>query len=257
MANGKNMKLKNKPQEEYSKHYRFWQRQKPKIQSDFLVRPYIVKLIDDIRGKLILDAGCGEGYVSRMMARRGGRVIGVDNSPNMIRVAKIIEEREKLGIRYEVANVLNLTHLFGPNKFDVVVSVLVFPYLNENNLDKAINEVHSILKGSGQFILAIPHPFLYIIKPRTNWVKFIYGNLNYFDCRKVRIKLFDKDKKAFSTEVYHHTLEHIINSLVNNGFQLIQILEPKPSKNDLKTYSYMWGEENRRPFYLIIKAKKL
>jgi ubiquinone/menaquinone biosynthesis C-methylase UbiE len=242
---------------EYNKSYKFWERQKPKIQSDFLVRPYVIKLAGDVKEKRILDAGCGEGYISRILARKGGQIIGVDNSLEMINIAKRIEEKEKLGIRYEIANVLNLTSRFKKEKFDLVVSVLVFPYFNKNNLVKAIKQTYTVLKKGGEFILAIPHPFLYVLKPKTNWVKFLYNKFNYFDSTTVKIRLFDKNKKGFSTDVYHNTLYHFINSLLNVGFQLIKILETRPSKKDLKTYPYMWGEENRVPFYLIIKAKKL
>jgi len=45
-------------------------------------------LPEDLRGKRILDAGCGTGMVSVELARRGARVLAVDLSPTLIELAR-------------------------------------------------------------------------------------------------------------------------------------------------------------------------
>ena len=42
------------------------------------IMPRFLKLLGDVSGLLTLDAGCGEGYVSRILARQGARVTGRD-----------------------------------------------------------------------------------------------------------------------------------------------------------------------------------
>ena len=44
------------------------------IARERLNNPAFLEFIGDLRGKQVLDAGCGEGYNSRILARRGARV---------------------------------------------------------------------------------------------------------------------------------------------------------------------------------------
>jgi ubiquinone/menaquinone biosynthesis C-methylase UbiE len=256
MEYGKNMKYIQGSNTEYNRYSRFWERIEPKIQSDFLARPYVIKLAGDVKNKRIIDIGCGEGYIARILAKKGAKVVGIDSSREMIKIAKKLSEKLNLNIEYRVGNALNLKNLF-KRKFDIALSVLVFPYFNKINLSRAVKQVSFLLKRKGKFIIATTHPFLFAVKPKTRWVKFYRDDFNYFTSTKSKVTLFDKDLMSFTTEVYHNTFEHIINVLLKNKFQLIKILEPKPTKKDLKKFPTMWVEETRYPFYLIIVAEKV
>jgi cyclopropane fatty-acyl-phospholipid synthase-like methyltransferase len=56
-------------------------------------------MIGDVRGRRILDAGCGHGYLSRMLAARGARVTGVEPAQALYDYAKEKEAAQPLGIR--------------------------------------------------------------------------------------------------------------------------------------------------------------
>ena len=45
-----------------------------------LLDPLILDLLGEVKGKRILDAGCGDGYLSRKLARLGAKVTGVEIS---------------------------------------------------------------------------------------------------------------------------------------------------------------------------------
>ena len=45
-------------------------------------------LPQDLRGRRILDAGCGTGMLAIEVARRGGDVVGIDVSPQLIEIGK-------------------------------------------------------------------------------------------------------------------------------------------------------------------------
>ena len=85
--------------------------------------PAFLGFIGDLRGKRVLDAGCGEGYNSRILARQGARVSGIDLSERMIALAAAEEGREPLGIRYARASYADLG-LFADATFDAVVSFM-------------------------------------------------------------------------------------------------------------------------------------
>ena len=73
------------------------------------------------RGARVLDAGCGTGRVAVELDRRGHVVVGVDNDPSMLAVA-----REREGPRWKEAD---LAALDLPERFDLVVAagnVVVF-----------------------------------------------------------------------------------------------------------------------------------
>jgi ubiquinone/menaquinone biosynthesis C-methylase UbiE len=238
----------------YNKKAYFWERTEPKLLGDFLCRPYVFKLLGNVKNKIIADIGCGEGYVSRYLASKGAKVIGVDISKSMIAIAKKIEKIEKLGIDYFVGSALNLK-MIKSKSVDYVVSVLVFNVLSSSQVDKAIQETYRILKKGGHFILAVLHPWIYICKPKSNWIKFNYNKLNYREGVSASITIYAKDKMKFDSVDKLHTIEKYFNSLIENGFIIEKVVEPKQKKY-MRKCKDMWGEENRLPFYLIIKAKK-
>jgi SAM-dependent methyltransferase len=46
---------------------------------------------DDLAGKDVIELGCGTGYVSSWMARRGARVVGIDNSQQQLATARRLQ----------------------------------------------------------------------------------------------------------------------------------------------------------------------
>ena len=59
----------------------------------YVIDPALLSIVGDVSEKRILDAGCGEGYLSRTLARGGARVTGVDASAGMIDLATRDEDR--------------------------------------------------------------------------------------------------------------------------------------------------------------------
>src|ERR1700704_1470292 len=71
-------------------------RQGHDVAREFMNNPAFLALIGDLHGRKVLDAGCGDGYNTRMLAR----MTGVDLSARMIELAQDEERRAPLGIRY-------------------------------------------------------------------------------------------------------------------------------------------------------------
>src|SRR3984893_14914868 len=62
-----------------------WARQEPLILSDFTARPVVLQELAPVTGQHVLDLGCGEGYVARLVAQAGARsVFGIDISSEMV-----------------------------------------------------------------------------------------------------------------------------------------------------------------------------
>src|SRR5260221_12982506 len=50
--------------------------------------PVLWRFAGDVRGRAVLDAGCGTGYLTKQLSDRGAKVIGVDFSQRMIEIAR-------------------------------------------------------------------------------------------------------------------------------------------------------------------------
>lgn len=53
----------------------------------FVIDPVIFRILGSVKGLFILDAGCGNGYLCRLLARRGAKVFGVGISKRFIEIA--------------------------------------------------------------------------------------------------------------------------------------------------------------------------
>ena len=117
--------------------------------------PAFFDLIGDISGLRVLDAGCGDGYHTRMLARMGARVTGVDISEAMLATARKEEGLEALGIRYEILSFTKLDP-FGDASFDAVVSMMAL--MDCPDLEGSLTEFARVLRPNGMLAFSILHP---------------------------------------------------------------------------------------------------
>lgn len=208
-----------------------------------LNNPAILKLIGKQAGKDVLDAGCGEGHNTRILARGGARMTGVDISPRMIELARETEKREPLGIRYEVTSFADLS-MFATASFDTVVSFMAM--MDGPNYSEAVAEVYRVLKPGGDFFFSITHPCF--VTPGMDWVRDGQGN----PIKLVQSGYFSKehfedrwrfsgaprtdDITLFSVPRFPMTLSEYINPLASSGFVIRSLSEPRPSERVCREY---------------------
>ena len=107
----------------------------------------VLERVVELRGdEVVLDAGCGSGRVTALVAERlpRGRVIGVDASESMIAKA-----RQTLGERAEL-RVASLTELELEREVDVVFSNAVFHWISDHDL--LFERLHRALKPGGRLV---------------------------------------------------------------------------------------------------------
>ena len=64
---------------------------------EVLLTPTLLDLAGDVAGKRVLEAGCGEGFLSRLLAERGAAVHAIDYSQSMIEIARKKEDTGPTG----------------------------------------------------------------------------------------------------------------------------------------------------------------
>jgi 2-polyprenyl-3-methyl-5-hydroxy-6-metoxy-1,4-benzoquinol methylase len=121
-----------------------------------LLNPTLLALLGDVRGRKVLDAGCGNGYLARLLAKKGAFVTGVE--PALYHLAAEQEQAVPQGILYlqeDLSLLLSrLPHMLGA--FDTVVCNLVLQDIPD--CDAAIANCLGCLRPGGDFVFSILHP---------------------------------------------------------------------------------------------------
>ncbi len=115
------------------------------------------QLVGDVRGKSVLDLGCGEGFFTRRFRQLGARrVVGVDISSAMISLAEAEEREHTLGVEYICADVRDLTDV---GEFDIVVAAYLLHYSRtEAEMQQMCTSIVSHLPAGGRFITLNENP---------------------------------------------------------------------------------------------------
>jgi len=114
---------------------------------------YSYHLLGDVRGKRIVDFGCGSGANAVLLANRGAQVVGVDISEDLIRLAQrrlAVNDRAG-GVRFVVGSAHDLP--FPDRSIDVVFGVAILHHLDLSLVSK---EVHRVLAPGGRAIFQEP-----------------------------------------------------------------------------------------------------
>lgn len=105
-------------------------------------------------GADILDAGCGSGYGTEMLALRGGggrTTIGVDLSLDAIGYCRVMRKRANL----HFASMDGRSLVFRDGSFDLVTSFEVIEHFTD--YERFLNEIRRVLRPGGRFVLVTPN----------------------------------------------------------------------------------------------------
>lgn len=105
---------------------------------------FILSSIGDVRGKYILDLGCGAGENSVYFSHKGARCVATDWSPAMVEVARRLAARYSVDIRTRTMNATEID--FADETFDIVYASNL---LHHVDTDAALKEIHRVLKTGG------------------------------------------------------------------------------------------------------------
>lgn len=236
--------------------------------------PAFFKMLPDILGLIGLDIGCGEGYNTRMAAKKGAAMTAIDISETFIKYAKETEEREPLGITYQFANAVDLP--FPDGQFDFIMATMSLMDIADH--EKALAEAFRVLKPNGFFQFSISHPISacmwewvrdenekvqrsdgtleskktgFIVR---NYFKKVDGEIEEWIFGAAPEELTEKMRK-FRIPRFNHTLSEWLNLLIKTGFILEELCEPHASEEILKEYPEEF-DSLIAPFFLIIRCRK-
>ncbi len=108
-----------------------------------------------VRGKVVLDAACGEGYGANILAGEAKSVTGVDISADAVRHAMARYRADNL--EFEVADCCALP--FADGRFDAVVSFETLEHLESQ--EALLAEFRRVLKPEGFLVISSPDKAIY------------------------------------------------------------------------------------------------
>ncbi len=231
------------------------------IARELLNNPAFLEFAGDLRGKQVLDAGCGEGHNTRILARRGARLTGVDISERMIGLALAEERRAPLGIQYVRTSYTDLG-VFPPGRFDAVISFMAL--MDGPRFDLAMRESFRVLRPGGLLVFSITHPCF--ITKGGRWlrnedgVKVKWMISEYFNpagwVERWRFTDAPPEAPEFAVPRFDRTLSEYVNGLIDAGFVLRQIEEPRPSEEYCRAHPSQRGWRDHAALFLYFRAEK-
>jgi ubiquinone/menaquinone biosynthesis C-methylase UbiE len=232
--------------------------------------PAFFSLVGNVRGRHVLDLACGEGYNTRILARKGALVVGVDFSKRMIELARQMEAKERLEIGYYVSDAADLKEFSGDH-FDMVTCFMAL--MDIECYEDAISEVARVLKKNGRFIFSITHPCFEwgatadgeII---AEW-KYEEGTENASEKKALHLEVkkyfgivrcevlwnMKRLAKGFKTTSFHRTLTDYFEALYENGLLVRRLVEPKPTARGASKYPSL-RKHTKIPQSIIIETVK-
>jgi 2-polyprenyl-3-methyl-5-hydroxy-6-metoxy-1,4-benzoquinol methylase len=231
------------------------------VAREWLNNPAFLDFIGDLRGRQVLDAGCGEGHNTRILARRGARMTGVDISGRMIELAREEEQRESLGISYTQTSYTDLG-MFAGASFDTVVSFMAL--MDGPAFDLAMRECFRVLRPGGMLAFSIMHPCF--STKGAKWlrdeqgVKVMWMVRDYFNPASwvERWRFTDAAPEApeFSVPRFDRTLSEYVNDIIAAGFEVKKLAEPRPSEEYCQAHPSQRGWRDHAALFLHVRAEK-
>jgi len=204
-------------------------------------RPAVLSLLPEVNGKQVLDAGCGPGAYAEWLVANGAEVVCIDASPKMLEFA-----RQRLGPNAQLhqADLGRPLDFLADASFDIIISPLSLDYVP--NWNDTFREFHRVLRGGGIFVFSMEHPRSEYLIKRTN---------DYFERELIRSVWYGFGRPV-TVPAYRRALSEVVNTVIDAGFRLDRLLEPRPTEEFKKADPKDYEELLVSPGFLCVRAIK-
>jgi SAM-dependent methyltransferase len=210
--------------------------------------PAIRTLLPELRGKRVVDLGCGFGWFARWAMSQGAAgVLGVDLSENMLSRARA--ETADPGVRYLRADLESLE--LPREAFDLAYSSLALHYVED--FGRLVGGVFRALAAGGRFVFSSEHP-IYMASTSPGWLTDDGRRtwpVDHYAIEGPRVT----DWLAKGVRKQHRTLGATLNSLIDAGFAIRRVVEWSPTPEQLVAQPSL-ADELDRPMMVLVAAWK-
>ncbi|NLV73197.1 MAG: class I SAM-dependent methyltransferase [Chloroflexi bacterium] len=227
---------------------------------DYINAPAFMAALPCVEGLLGLDVGCGEGYHTRLVAKRGARLIALDIAP------KFIEQAAADGgpIAWMIASGCAIP--LADQSVDFVISTMCLMDLPD--YEGALDEICRVLKLGGFLLFSILHPCFSVAG--SEWQLDSFGRRNgllvrnYFDQASGYVEewIFGAaprelvaGKRHFRIPRFRRTLAGWLNPLFERGLVLERLEEPHASKRQAQRNPRL-AASRIVPYFMLLRCRK-
>ena len=239
----------------------YYQRRTDKTRFDYnrdIEVPAMIKMIGNVKNKVILDMGCGFGDHAHKLSKQGAKeIIGFDLSKEQIKFAK----KQKIkNAKFDIGS-MDEKLKYKDNNFDLVISSLALHYVK--HINQLFAEVNRVLKKNSLFIISTGHPIFDLLcesvgdrnisriqVERKDGKQLIEGN--YFDETPKLANLGGLGKIM----TYPYTFETLIKAGLKNGFELTDYHDAKPIPSSKSIDPEKYKLNTTLPSFILFKWKK-
>ena len=174
----------------------------------------------DLEGKDTIELGCGTGYVSSWLARRGARPVGIDLSKEQLATARRLQAEHGLSFPLHEGNAEKLP--FPDASFDLAISeygasIWADPY-------RWIPEAARVLRPGGQLIFLVSGTLAMLCSPDTADAPTETLQQDYFGMHRF-------EWPDWPSVEFHLGYGDMIRLLRANGFAIEDLIEVRPAKD--------------------------
>jgi ubiquinone/menaquinone biosynthesis C-methylase UbiE len=230
--------------DKFGKEYQKTRKEKhqSRLYNEYLEVPCMIKAVGNIKGKKLLDIGCGAGIHIKKYISKGAICWGSDISKSMIEMAK----ENCPDVKFEVASMTKLP--YKNSSFDIVTASLSIHYIK--NLVPVFKEISRVLKKGGKFYYSTESPTACARERYEDKNFSIVGVGKFIDKKTGKQITLGKAWDEVLTEwemvpgmiieTYKKTFRTQLSNLRDTGFELIDFIDCKPTptfkKYDPKGY---------------------
>lgn len=215
--------------------------------NDTLEKPIVLELVGNVRGKHVLDLGCGDGLFGVELLHAGAAsYLGVEPSSRMLALAR----GALAGTGSEVCHSTAETFDYPRKRYDLVVSRLALHYVDD--LAHTFGNVHGALKRGGRFVFSVLHPVITASPKsaeggglRQDWIVD-----DYFVRGKRQVPWL-----GATVEQVHRTVEDYFACLQGAGFTVERLRESEPDPRRFADGELL-RRRRRIPLFLLFAASK-
>lgn len=178
------------------------------------------RLLGDVRGKQVLELGCGSAMCSRWLAGRDARPVAFDLSAGMLRHARAGAATTGVEIPLVQADAMHLP--FASGSFDIVFSAFgAVPFVADPA--QVMREAARVLRPGGRWVFAVNHPVRWAF-PDDPGPAGLTATMPYFD-RTPYVEYADDGTPTYVES--HRTMGDRIRDIVAAGLRVTDVIEPE------------------------------
>ena len=199
------------------------------------------RLLGEVRGRRVLELGCGAAAAARWLATEGAEVVAMDLSAGMLRHA--VAGAARTGVRVPLVQAdggggwgpagKDGALPFRNGVFDIVCTAFgAIPFVADSAA--VMREVYRVLRPGGRWVFALTHPmrWIFLDDPGERGLVAVHS---YFD-RRPYVEQDAEGRVSYVEQ--HRTLGDRVRELVAADFVLRDVVEPEWPEG----HEGLWGQ---------------